>query len=361
MKKLLLSFLPVLLLIKSYAQQKMPEFGKPSLEELLMKECEFEKDASAMKLVDYRESEFILDYTIKIETERRVRIKIFNEKGFNEASIKIPYNGRKRASKITDISAYIYNLDADNKITVQKIEKKQILKDKSNEGVSTVAFTFPNLKAGSVIEYRYKKTDKNSVHFEPWFFQDNIPVQQSVCKIIKPSIVQLDTRFITNDSVIKEYKHESPNYLRYLLQTYTYSLNQVQSFKEEPLMSSAKDNLQRAEFALMPSMTFGATLLYGKGRWGFFNMLLTKAPFFGGQVNNKIPGTESIIDSANRMNSIAEKTDFIYQKIKSKIVWDKSQTFYADSELEEVWKEGTGNSAEINLLLLNLLRKVKNT
>src|SRR5437868_5065393 len=75
----------------SFAQNdSLPEFGKADIKELQMKECAFDKNAPAMKLLDLLQSEISVIGDVRIETERRVRIKIFNEKGFDFASINIP-------------------------------------------------------------------------------------------------------------------------------------------------------------------------------------------------------------------------------------------------------------------------------
>ena len=70
-----------------------------------MKECSFEKGAAAMNLVQYESVEFVVsnygDY--KLVTETICRIKIFNKNGFKQATVIIPYVGRNRTSKITDI------------------------------------------------------------------------------------------------------------------------------------------------------------------------------------------------------------------------------------------------------------------
>jgi len=52
----------------------------------------------------------------------------------------------------------------------------------------------------------------------------------------------------------------------------------------------------------------------------------------------------------------ADKVNFIYQSVKKNLSWDENQSFYAD-DLKEAWKLRSGNSAEINLTILNLLRK----
>src|SRR5258705_8816811 len=83
------------------AQRTLPEYGKIDVEDLQLKSCGFEHGAGVLKLFDVQEIEFeASDYNSKIRTERRVRVKIFNEKGYKNASIKIPYFSKKRVTKI---------------------------------------------------------------------------------------------------------------------------------------------------------------------------------------------------------------------------------------------------------------------
>src|ERR1044071_5708731 len=114
-----------------------------------------------MKLLDYQEKELIIRYNMMIKTVRRVRIKIFNEKGYAAANIVIPF-GKMKGATFGDISAYVYNLDENGKVSIQKVDKKQIYQDEANDKVRDIRFTFPNIRAGSVIEYRYEKKEKES-------------------------------------------------------------------------------------------------------------------------------------------------------------------------------------------------------
>ena len=223
--------------INSFSQSGLPSFGKADMNELLLKECPFEKGADAMKLLDFQETEIDMDNSVRTEINRRVRIKIFNKDGVHAANIIIPYIKRNRTSKINDISAYIYNLDSSGNIITQKLEKKQILREKSGEGINKVAFTFPNVRPGSVIEYRFTHSERNIMHLEPWFFQDAIPTAVSMCKFVYPDHAKFDFRFITVDSVVDNY---STNHIK---ATRFFTLSNIHSFRPEPMMSSVKDNL----------------------------------------------------------------------------------------------------------------------
>src|SRR4026209_2282 len=113
MKRLLIFIFLFPATIISFSQKELPPFGKADLAELRMKECSFEKEAAAMKLLDYQETEIIVNRTdIRLEVERRVRIKIFSKSGANAANINVPYVTKNRNSKISDVDAYIFNLDS---------------------------------------------------------------------------------------------------------------------------------------------------------------------------------------------------------------------------------------------------------
>jgi len=350
-KRFLILGLLFLIFRASFCQENLTAFGKADLNELRMKECAFEKDAGAMKLLDYQETELTFTgYDLKISIDRRVRIKIFNKSGFDAANIIIPYIRRSRKSKITDISAYIYTLDTAGNIVTQKLEKNQIFREKSDDGISKVAFAFPNVSAGCVIEYRYTHNEKNSLHLEPWFLQDEIPTTVSTCRFIYPDEMKFDFRVISPDSIAQNHQ------LRRGVMMRSFHHTNIPSFRPEPLMSSVKDNLQRIEFAFIPRVGFFDFIINEQDRWKFYNLSLLMSPFFGRHFRAPISRTEAILDSVKKISTAAEKVHFIFQQVKDSLKWDETHSFYADN-LEEVWLNKSANSAEINLSVLNLLRK----
>src|SRR5215213_9341043 len=114
------------------AQKILPEYGTVILADLQLKECPFDKGASAMKLFDTQEITLEVSNAgfYHLITERRVRIKIFNSTGFEFANIKLPYYGRSRSVKIKELSGVVYNLGPNETIVTQKLEKKDFFKEK---------------------------------------------------------------------------------------------------------------------------------------------------------------------------------------------------------------------------------------
>lgn len=358
MKRPLLKLLFLLLLpaVSASAQITLPEFGKISLPDMQMKECSFEKNAPALVLLDATEVSFEMDvYSVKTITERRVRIKILSDKGLDYAEIKIPYLSRKKGIKMKDISGISYTLDSSGKIVSQKIERKQIFRNKVDEDLRKLSFTFPGIKVGSVIEYRYTKIETNSMELNPWVIQDQVPVRFAVYKITVPSYIAVDYRLRTSITVANKDtvvgKHHSNIYERRV----EFSAKDIASFKVEPYMSSLQDNIQRVEFSMVPERSL-IRRMRTDFKWDMINNIMYHSSFYGYQFTKPIIGSGGLIDSAKKMSSKDDKIRFLYEYFQNHFKWDGIRTFYAD-DLQTCWDEKSGNSAELNLLLLNLLQK----
>ncbi|MBL7743670.1 MAG: DUF3857 domain-containing protein [Chitinophagaceae bacterium] len=338
----------------SFAQKKIPVFGEIDLSELQLKSCSFEPEATAMKLFDIQEVDFsISSGGSRIKTERRVRIKIFSEKGFEHASIRVPYFSKRGVAKIKQMHAVIYNLDTSGKVIKQELDKKDFFKEKAAENVGIINFTFPGLKAGSVIEYSYTRIENDILQLSPWLIQDEIPVLYTSAIIEAPVELKIEKKLWGTDTIGQKISLvRSENFRRT-----TFFKDSINSFSPEPFMSSHKDNLMRVSFLLLPHTgLFTNVLTNPKFVWRFTGNSLMSSRSFGEQIKKMIPGTERLIDSAKAMASVKDKIIFIYGSVKKRIP-EKGEQTYHPNDLEEAWSTRNGNTAEINLILLNLLQK----
>jgi hypothetical protein len=335
------------------AQKTLPEPGKIELADLQLKTCPFEPSADAMTFFDLQEVEFEpRDYSSILRTERRVRIKIFNEKGYPSASISIPYFSKKKETKIRSLTGVVYNLDASGKITIQKLDKKDFFKEKGEDNLGMIHFTFPNLKPGSVVEFSYTKIEKNILQIDPWIVQADIPVAYAARSVIIPEFSRLKEKVFGSDTM-----ERSTEKLRFERNKTTFFKENIKSFQPEPFMSSYRDNLIKVIFLLIPrSSFFTDALMAPKTIWKYVGNVLLDASYFGAQVKKQIPGTEKIIDSAKNIRLFQNKIAFIYDTVKKRFPDKGEQTLYPN-DLVEAWNNKSGNSAEINLVLLNLLEK----
>lgn len=356
MRKTLILLTLLVMSIGAVAQKKLPEYGKIELADLQLKNCPFEPEAPAMKLFDVQEVEFDLyayGHT-RFKTERRTRIKIFNEKGYKYASVKIPFLSKRGYGKIKDLSGIVYNLDAEGKVVTEKLDKDDFFKEKTGGNIGIVNFTFPNLQPGSVIEFRYTTIEKEIMQLDPWIVQDEIPVAYTSNIIITPSLSRV---------VEKAYGIETINPVVSLLgmgnarRKTVYSKENVISFQPEPFMSSQKDNLGRVVYLLFP---YGNSIFNSDSSpdvlWESTGSQFLRSAFFKEQIQKVIPGTEAIIDSAKKLLISEDKISYVYEAVKNRMP-DKAEQSINASSLKEVWESREANSAEVNLILLNLLEK----
>jgi len=343
------------------SQPGIPEFGNISTAELSATSCSFEKDAPAVYLLNYSRTEFetYYDGSYDLVTKRRIRIKIINQKGFDYASIAIPHLGNKHTSKIKAIEAFIYTLDANGAIIKTKVDRKDIFRENISKGngLNLVKFTFPGLKPGCIIEYSYEQLEKNTYDIDPWLIQNSIPVALSYCEVNFPATSLLDYRLVGQLIFTKN------NYVEWPIDSSkekfkkTFLMKEIPSFKAEPLMSSMVDNLERIEFSLNPRPSF-MTIFAGTTdkKWVLISERFAESFRFGMQLNTNLPGTEHLIDSVKALKTKKSRIDAVYRYVKKTVDWDKHQTMYP-YDINEIWKVKTGNSADINLIILNLLKK----
>jgi hypothetical protein len=290
-------------------------------------------------------------------TKRRVRIKIFNEKGYESASIHIPYFSKKHVSKIKDLKGIVYNIGPNGEIIMQRLEEKDFFRNKLEDNVGIISFSFPNIKPGSVIEYQYTEIEKDIISVDPWLVQDDIPTAYSTVVLITPITANIKQKYYGRDSIPEITDTLNRNHGDYARTQRTYFTEDIRAFEKEPFMSSLNDNLIRVGFILVPERNFLFNAFSSPEIvWRYTGMHLLESPAFREQLNKTIPGTDSLINSANKMTSRSKKINMLFTAVQQRMPSGTEQTMHPE-DIFEAWANKTGNTAEVNLILLNLLKK----
>jgi hypothetical protein len=345
------------------AQKDLPSYGKVDKEDLEMKECDFDKDAEACKLISYGNVHYeILGEDFNIVTERRERIKILKEKGLSRANIKFRFYSYQNYEIIKGITGATYNLDNTGKIVTTKLEKSAIYIKKIDKRISEVSFTMPDVKVGSVIEYKYSDDKKSIANLDDWYFQDDIPTRYSIYRILVPSIFKFVSQILTYQNVeqSRDSRNESSFYhqerLNYTSDEKTYILRNVPALREEPYMGAPKDYLQRVVFQL-------SRIDFGDGRgedvrssWPKLTKELMDDDDFGLQLKKNLPHTRALDDSLGKVAGDYQKMVAIHDYVRRNMNWDGSESIYSVAGIKSAWDKKSGNNSELNLILIDLLR-----
>ncbi|WP_162499847.1 DUF3857 domain-containing protein [Mucilaginibacter terrigena] len=321
-------------------------YGKIDLADLELKACDFEKNANAEVLFNKSKVYFNANYDIVTDIHKRV--KIFNDNGKDYANVRIEYYGGDRSEYISSIQAETINL-TNGAPEIIKVDKKQIFTENIDRSRTATVFSFPNVKPGSVIEYKYSIVSSNLGNFPDWYFQTSIPTRYSELTTSTPDILY----YKNLESVRQPYAVNSRNRDG----SVTRALANVASIPDEPFMSSLEDNCQRILFQLMSIRPIGQRVMSFSDSWTKVGETLMDSPEFGGQLNHKIAGEDVIIAKAKGMANDNERIAYIFNEVKNNMKWSEYYSKYSDDGISKAWDKKAGNSGEINMIVYHLLKK----
>ena len=347
MAKITLLLTGLFLTATLFAQKNndVPGYGKVDKAELEMTECDFDKNAEAVVLFDVGEIYFNLN-TVEMTFERHVRIKILKDNGLDRADIHLPYHSYRNDESIKSISAQTYNLDASGNIVVTKVDKKQIFKKELNKRYSEQVFTFPEVKAGSVIEYKYTHTNVGMLN---WYFQRSIPVKFSRYTTDFP--VELEIH--CTPMCILPYDRKSDKKGSRDIQVF--SMQNIPPLRDEPYISCDEDYLQRVELRLLAINTPERRVRL-MGNWPGIVKQLMEDEDFGQQLKRNIPRTDDLDAELKTLTDSYHKMKAIYKYVQKNMEWNGYTGIWAFDGIRSAWKDKKGTIGEINLILVNLLR-----
>lgn len=332
--------------LSAAAQKKndTPAFGKVENADLQIKECDFDPKASAYVLFDV--AELYCNTSggrVSMDMERHVRIKILSDKGLDQANIHLPFAFDET---IKNLTAQTYNLDASGNISVSKLEKKQVFEKKLNKRYFEYAFSLPEVKAGSIIEYKYRQ---ENVGLVDWYFQDDIPVKYSRYRTNFPVEIEL---FSAPSCVLP---YESGRETKGNRDIMFYAMSNIPALRDEPYISCTQDYLQKVEIRPQAINTAMERVNLVRNWPGVIKGLLEDEDF-GIQLKREIPRTADLDAELKKLTDPYQKMLAIHSYVRKNMEWNGYTSIWALDGVRSAWKDKKGTVGEINLILVNLLK-----
>jgi hypothetical protein len=111
-----------------------------------------EIDSSASAEIFYKKGEMYFDHKMQLVYKHHVRIKIYNEAGYDYATESFTYVDRDQGQHLQKVKGATFVLK-DGKIKEYKLDDKYVFEKDINGDWIEVKFTMPNLEPGAIIEY----------------------------------------------------------------------------------------------------------------------------------------------------------------------------------------------------------------
>jgi hypothetical protein len=379
MKIIKLFSLSVILLIAPKAISQDFRLGKVSVAELEQKA--HPKDTSAVAAILYKKGVSRMEYDqndgFYMMTDVETRIKIYKKEGYEWANQQVWYrNTTNLKEKVFFTDAVTYNL------VNGKVEKTKLKSDGSFDEVISKyrgqkKITMPNVKEGSIIEFRYTIKCPNPGIIRDWDFQTSIPINYSELKVAYPEYYVFNPRqkgyifpkvtTLKNPrSITINSKERTGTYLsktefssdkfEYLETEITYVAEDFPALKDESFVnnienytSSVQHELSLVHFPNSPMKEFSTD-------WNSVVKTIYEYDDFGPELNKTGYFEEDLKKMLAGINGQDERIWAILNFVKANIKWNGYTGYSCDNGVKKAYKEKTGNIADINLMLTAILR-----
>lgn len=363
MRKILLMF-TVLSVISTQAQHKF--MNAPKLNDADVKLTQYANDPEAPAEVLYRAYHYQIDYNGSMYVEVMSRVKIFKKDAADDfLTVEIPLRSRNGDRDIlSGLKAITYNFE-NGKVTSTSIDKESKYKSNEYKNVDITKFAFANVKDGSVVEYRYKISTPFYYMIPKVMVEDTAPIRYMEYVFDTPKYLGYNINY-KGSLAPKHRKIEDANMYGGEYRTYRFAYENVAAYKDEKYVyninnfrTSIMAELNSTNFPIRSDNSYssiqGGYKSYAS-TWEDVRKNVMQDENFGGElkktnaVKNLLP-----IDIKNIVNP-QEKANAILKYVQKNYTWNKENNAFTDNGIRSLIDKKIGNTAEINLLLVMLLR-----
>lgn len=363
-----------LLTLTTYSQSQRIRFGKVDPEEFSKVS---DTSAHAVIISDIGTSDFEVERDhFELIFKQHRRIKIVDQNGYGAATVEVPlYKSGQEEEKLLNLKAVTYNME-DGKITETKMESKNIFTDQLDKNHIVKKFTLPAVKEGTIIEYSYSVSSPFYFNLRPWIFQDEYPCLQSEYTVTIPEIydfvfLQQDHQSLIGVKKSTDRKTYSFTYNAngntgrsesgsMALATYTYqwSAKDLPALKEESYTTALSNHISKIEFQLSALRYPESPVKPVMGTWAKLYEELNKDEEFGADLDKNNGFLGDVVDGliAGQQSDTA-KARRIYNYVKKNFTCTRHSGLYMTKSIKSVFTSHSGNEADINLLLIAMLRR----
>lgn len=307
-------------------------------------------------------------------TEIHNRIKIYKKEGKEYSNINIPYVTSSHGDQIKGIRGYTFNLK-DGKIHKEKLSRKNIFDEKVTDFFSQKKISMPNVKEGSIIDIKY--IIYSNTEIKDLDFQFSIPVKKLVYRIEIPEFFGFE-RHYKGYYLIEPKKSKARDELNYkfsergvanIKRTYkgnkeyqktidVYEEENIPALKDdEPFVVNIDNYRGGMSYELSYLKMPYSPVRYFTRTWEDVSRKIHEFSEFGGELKKTNYFKNDLANVINGSKNDFEKILKIFNFVKSKVKWNNVYGKTTQNGVKKAYKKGVGNVADINLMLIAMLRE----
>lgn len=337
-----------------FAQDRTQKWG--DIPESDLKMTIYPQDSSATSVVLQDVGKLVLEPNGTVNLNRVRRIKILDVSALDQGNLMIPYYDTQRAEELRNLDVQVTTPEGITK----KVKSDNVFTQKLTRYWSAKKIFIPDLKKGSVIEYRYDMRSEDYFSLYDWYFQDAMPVRWSEFQATIPDYFDyIILRNIPHAFDVEEVTagSQSNNAVSH---TTRWGLANLPALKEEPFTTTIYDYRNFIKFQLRTLMFPGNAPEKVMNDWKTLAENLVDREDFGLQYkkSNQSNDLWKAFSGQLAAGDVPEiKAAKALRFIQNNIKWNGNYAVLAKGSLDNAFEKKSGSSAHLNLALVALLRK----
>ena len=352
------ALLVVLISNLAFTQNQKIKFGDFTEKELNMTSSSIDSEAGATVLSDIGTIWFSLNAMgeFDIIIERHTRIKVFNQEGFDQADIEIPfYTGDDNRVTLSGLKAQTIIPKGGKKFEVAKVEKTAIFDEQYTEFYGGKNFTFPKVNDGVILEYKYRLTTPYTAQMRMWEFQEEIPVMYTELDVSIPQYYDCKVNVVGHSYDLVNLTSGTSNGDDYTNYTYHFIGKNIPALKEEKYSNNIRNFTTKARIVLRSFNIPGRYYKTIAGTYENLNTNLMESDEFD-QLNLNNNFLTSELEAVSPSDNAIEHMQNISDYVKSKTS-NEYQHYYPNKLARMTLSGSSANSGSINMTLTMMLKK----
>lgn len=316
-------------------------------------------------------------------TEEFERILILNEAGLKYAVKEITsHKFNTRSELIQEVGATTYNLK-NGKIVKTVMDSSSIWNTSVNKEKNLTTLSLPNVRVGSIIEIYTKKISPYPV-IDDVMVQHDLPINLFNYDIILKGGIVYSVVFnplsyypLTFDPELKKVYSKNVENLDLPIDKSEYSnlinenqmvavrdqelslsLKAIPALPDEPFTRSRENYRAKIIFEIIALPDDFGNLKRFSASWSDITSNFIGNDDFGKQLGKSSFFRRDLKRFLGQEKDEMKKAQRVLEFLKSKVKWNSQIGKYTDQGVKDAYKTGSGNVAEINILLNNMFNEV---
>lgn len=289
-------------------------------------------------------------------TEVYSRIKIYKKEGYDYANQEMVFYTGDRTAKGRFSDANTYNL------TGGIIEKTPAKEDSQFEteykkDYTQKSISLPNVKEGSIIEYKYTVKTPYFSELRDFKFQFEIPAADVRYDVWIPvyfyyNVYTIGTVAVEDTDSTELYNKKTDTKERYRC----YTAKNVKAFKKEAYVDNIDNYTSVLKHELSAVSMPNQDVKRYATDWKTVAKKIYEDDSFGHELKYNSYFEDDINPLLTGVTNNTDKATIIFNYVQSRMNWNEEESYRCDTGVKKAYAAKVGNTAEINLMLTAMLR-----